>query len=427
MSKARITVLEGDMLGKVFKLTEGIQTIGRGDGVADVVIAHQSISKIHATLEIRDDILYIIDKDSTNGVFHNREKVRQATVLDKQFFSIGDIPFRFESGAELADIVKDFEMKVSSVLDELSRKIVGREDILKQILGCFFTGSHCILTGVSDLGKSRIVKCLSEVFGLDLKRVQFTSDLVPSDIIGRRGPNEDGKQVFIEGPLFSKLLLASQLNQAAPQTQTTILEAMRENQVTAEGRIIKLPRPFMVVATQSSVHDRGEPALTESLCEHLMFDILFDHPSLKEEEENLRRISLNQNLALKKIISHKEVILFKNAIQQIEISTYIISYVTRLVRATRMTGEGSNPEISQLLSRSAGPLAGEDLMQGAKAIAAMEGRLHVNCEDIRQILFPVLRHRILPGAKALAQNLSADDIIKKILSIVKEPEMPKFV
>ena len=415
------------MLGKVFKLIDGIQSIGRGDGIADVVIAHQSISKIHATLEIRDDILYIIDKDSTNGVFHNREKVRQATVLDQEFFSIGDIPFRFESGAELADIIKDFEMKMSSVLDELSRKIVGRENILKQILGCFFTGRHTILTGVSDLGKSRIVRCLSEVFGLDLKRVHFTSDLEPSDIVGKRGPNEDGKQVFIEGPLFSQFLLASQLNQAAPRTQTTLLEAMRENQVTVEGRIMKLPRPFMIIATQNTAKAREGSTLTEALCEHFMFDILFDYPSLKEEEENLRRISLNQNLALKKIISHKEIILFKNAIQQIEISTYTISYVTRLVRATRMTGEGSDPEISELLCRSAGPLAGEGLILGAKAIAAMEGRLHVNCEDIRQILFPVLRHRILPGAVALAQGLSADDIIKKILTIVKEPEMPKFV
>ncbi|MCM8532593.1 MAG: AAA family ATPase, partial [Lentisphaeraceae bacterium] len=184
MGKPRIVVVEGENLGKVFYLSEGVQTIGRGKGLADIVVADKSISKIHATLEVRDDVLYLIDKESTNGIYYNREKIRQANISDQQFFGVGDIYFRFEAGEDLADVIKDFQLRVTTVLDELKRKIVGQEDVLKQLLASVFAGGHCLMVGVPGLAKTVTVNSLSEVLGLDFKRIQFTPDLMPSDILG---------------------------------------------------------------------------------------------------------------------------------------------------------------------------------------------------------------------------------------------------
>lgn len=430
MGKPRVVVLEGDLLGKVFKLAEGVQTIGRGD-VADVVVPDKSISKVHATLEVRGDILYIIDKSSTNGLFYNRERVRQATVTDQQFFSVGDIYFRFEAGEELADVIKDFQTKIVSVMDELRRKIVGQEEVLKQIVVCIFAGGHSLMVGVPGLAKTVTVTSLSQVLDLSFKRVQFTPDLMPSDITGTNIINEDesGKKEFrfVEGPIFTQLLLADEINRTPPKTQASLLEAMQERQVTSGDRTMALPKPFIVIATQNPIEQEGTYVLPEAQLDRFMFNIHVDYPSMKEEEEILRRTTMKQDIPLKKIIKCDEIILFQNAIQQIEVSSYVISYAARLVRSTRVDGEDRDKEIAGMLEWGAGPRAGQYLIWGGKAYAAMEGRLHVTCEDVRKSAIPVLRHRIAPNFQAQAQGVKSDDIVKLILDKIKEPEIPKFV
>ena len=431
MGKPRIVVLEGDLLGKVFNLNEGVQTIGRGDDIADIVVPDKSISKVHATLELRGDTLYIIDKESTNGVYYNRERVRQATVTDQQFFAIGDIYFRFEAGEELADVIKDFQTKIVSVLDELKRKIVGQEDVLKQLIASIFAGGHSLMVGVPGLAKTVTVNSLSQVLDLDFKRVQFTPDLMPSDITGTNiiSEDENGKKGFrfVEGPIFTQLLLADEINRTPPKTQAALLEAMQEKQVTVGDRSLKLPKPFIVIATQNPIEQEGTYVLPEAQLDRFMFNINVDYPSMKEEEEILRRTTIKQDIPLKKIINAKEIILFQNAIQQIEVSSYVISYAAKLVRSTRLSGEDRDKEVSDMLEWGAGPRAGQYLIWGGKAYAAMEGRLHVTCEDIRKSAIPVLRHRISPNFQAQAQGVKSDDIVKIILDKVKEPEIPKFV
>lgn len=431
MGKPRIVVLEGDLLGKVFNLSEGVQTIGRGDDVADIVVPDKSISKVHANLEIRGDLLYIIDKDSTNGIFYQRERVRQATVKDQEFFAVGDIYFRFEAGEELADVLKDFQTKISSVLDELRRKIVGQEEVLKQTIACIFAGGHCLMVGVPGLAKTVTVHSLSQVLDLNFKRVQFTPDLMPSDITGTNIIHEDEQGVkgfkFVEGPVFTQLLLADEINRTPPKTQAALLEAMQERQVTVGQKSMKLPKPFIVIATQNPIEQEGTYVLPEAQLDRFMFNIHVDYPSMKEEEEILRRTTLKQDIPLKKIMSAKDILQFQHAVQQVEVSSYVISYAARLVRATRISADDKDPEIAGMLEWGAGPRAGQYLIWGGKAFAAMEGRMTVNCEDIRKCAVPVMRHRILPNFQAQAQGISADDIIKKILEKVKEPEIPKFV
>ncbi|MCH2206437.1 MAG: AAA family ATPase [Lentisphaerales bacterium] len=282
MGKPRIVVLEGDSLGKVFQLKEGVQSIGRGEDQADIVIADKSISKVHATLEVRDDVLYVIDKGSTNGIFYNREKVRQANILDQQFFGIGDIYFRFEAGEELSSVIHDFQMRVVTIMDELRRKIIGQEQVLRQLVASIFAGGHSLMVGVPGLAKTVTVNSLSQVLDLEFKRVQFTPDLMPSDITGTNiiSENEDGKNgfKFVRGPIFTQLLLADEIIRTPPKTQAALLEAMQEKQVTVGDRSIPLPRPFVVIATQNPIEQEGTYVLPEAQLDRFMFNIQVDYP-----------------------------------------------------------------------------------------------------------------------------------------------------
>ncbi|MCM8535648.1 MAG: AAA family ATPase [Lentisphaeraceae bacterium] len=431
MGKPRIVVVEGENLGKVFYLSEGVQTIGRGKGQADIVVADKSISKIHATLEVRDDVLYLIDKESTNGIYYNREKIRQANVSDQQFFGVGDIYFRFEAGEDLADVIKDFQLRVTTVLDELKRKIVGQEDVLKQLLASVFAGGHCLMVGVPGLAKTVTVNSLSEVLGLDFKRIQFTPDLMPSDILGTNvlvNTSDGGKDFkFIKGPIFTQLLLADEINRTPPKTQAALLEAMQEHQVTVSEQCRKLPSPFTVIATQNPIEQEGTYVLPEAQLDRFMFNVHVDYPSLREEEEILRRTTMKQDLPLKQILNAAELQQYQRAIQQIEVSSYVISYAAKLVRSTRLEGEDKIDEVASLLEWGAGPRAGQFLVWGAKAFAAMDGRLHVSCDDIRKCAVPVLRHRISLNFQAQAQSINPVDVINKILAMVREPEIPKFL
>jgi MoxR-like ATPase len=431
LGKPRIIVLEGDLLGKVIHLKEGIQSIGRDKDLADIVVADKSISKVHATLEVRDESLYVIDKGSTNGLFYNRQKVRQANILDQQFFAVGDIYFRFEAGEDLSEVIKDFQMRTVSLLDELRRKIVGQEDVLKQVLACIFAGGHCLVVGVPGLAKTVVVNSLSQVLDLGFKRVQFTPDLMPSDIIGTNIITEldDGSKgfKFVKGPIFTQLLLADEINRTPPKTQAALLEAMQERQVTVGDKSLRLPKPFIVVATQNPIEQEGTYLLPEAQLDRFMFNILIDYPSLREEEEILRRTTHKQEIPLKKIVKADEIIHFQNAIQQIEVSSYVISYAAKLVRATRKESEDGVSEITDLLEWGAGPRAGQYLIWGAKVYAAMDGRLHVTCDDVRRCALPVLRHRISPNFQAQAQGIKADTIVTQALKLIQEPEIPKFL
>ena len=429
MAQPRLIVLEGELLGKAFTLNDGLITVGRKD--AGLVIPDKSISKLHATLELNGDTLNVVDKDSTNGIHFDGDRVRQVTVRDQEIFAIGKVYVRFETGEELPEIIKDFQAKIVNVKDELKRVIVGQEHVLELIIASIFGGGHCLMVGVPGLAKTVIVNSISQVLDLEFKRVQFTPDLMPTDITGTNiiADNEDGTRgfKFVPGPIFTQLLLADEINRTPPKTQAALLEAMQEKQVTAGDQTRNLPKPFIVIATQNPIEQEGTYTLPEAQQDRFMFNIFVDYPTASEEEEILRRTTLKQKIPLKKIMSCKEILMYQQAVQQIEVSSYVISYASKLVRCTRLRGDDSDPEIREMLEWGAGPRAGQYLIWGAKAIAAMDGRLHVSCEDVRSVAVPVLRHRIAANFQAQASGITTDDIVNKILEKVQEPEVPKFV
>jgi MoxR-like ATPase len=428
--QARIVILDGDLLGRNFIIPQGrIITVGRDD-VADVVIPHPSISKIHASFELRGDQLVVSDRESTNGIRLNGERIRQAALNDQSIFAIGDIQLRFESGEELADTLREFKARTEGIMDELRKRIVGQEEVLQQLLACIFAGGHALMVGVPGLAKTVTVNSLAQALDLSFRRVQFTPDLMPSDITGTTilQDTEEGRRFkFVEGPVFTQLLLADEINRTPPKTQASLLEAMQERQVTAGDRTLKLPQPFVVIATQNPIEQEGTYVLPEAQLDRFMFNIAIDYPSRSEEEEILRRTTSPQESTLRKVMHAQEILMFQRAVRQVETSSLVISYAARLVRATRLSGEDSDSEIRTLLEWGAGPRAGQYLLFGAKSFAAMQGRAHATCADVRRAAMPVLRHRISTNFQAQARGVRSDDVIKLLLERIKEPEMPKFV
>lgn len=428
--KARITILEGERLGQSFDLTEKAITIGR-DQVADFTIEEPSISKLHAKIELKGSSLLLSDNGSTNGVWYKQQKVKTAVIENGEFFAVGNVYFRFDYGDDLALTLDVFQKKVTLILDELRRKIVGQEDVLKQIIASVFAGGHCLMVGVPGLAKTVTVNALSQVLDLGFKRVQFTPDLMPTDITGTNilEENEDGKRYFkfVEGPIFTQLLLADEINRTPPKTQASLLEAMQEKQVTVGDKSMQLPKPFIVIATQNPIEQEGTYALPEAQQDRFMFNIVLDYPSQSEEEEILRRTTIKQDIPLKVIMNANDILRFQDAVQQVEVSSYVISYAATLVRSTRLRGDDIQEEIAQYLEWGAGPRAGQYLIWGAKAFAAMDGRLSVTCQDVRDCAVPVLRHRIAPNFQAQAEGVTSEDVVKMILQKVEEPEVPKFL
>lgn len=427
---AHLLIIEGPEPGLTVALNEGIQFIGR-DSSTDICIPHPSISKIHASLDLRNNELSLSDCDSTNGIKVNGEKHKQIKIEDQDSFLIGDILIRFISGSDIKNTLTDFSNRIPILRSEIKKIIVGQDDVVSQILAGIFGGGHCLLTGVPGLAKTITVNSISKVLNLDFKRIQFTPDLMPSDITGTTILDEDehGKRSFkfVKGPIFTQLLLADEINRTPPKTQAALLEAMQEKQVTVGEHTMELPAPFIVMATRNPVEQEGTYILPEAQLDRFMFNINIDYPTPTEEEEILRRTCSPNSYHLKQIFQASDIIRFRKAIERIETSPLVISYVTALTRATRPGTKDCPEELNELIEYGAGPRAGQYLIRGAKAFAAMEGRSFTSCEDIKKCAIPVLRHRISPSFKAQATRISEDDLVRKLLDLIPEPEIPQFV
>ncbi|WDE98734.1 AAA family ATPase [Lentisphaera profundi] len=427
---AHLLIIEGPEPGKTIPLNEGIQFIGR-DANTDICIDHPSISKIHASIDLRNDSLTLSDCDSTNGIKANGEKHKQVKLEDQETFLIGDILIRFISGSDIKETLADFANRIPILRSEIKKIIVGQDDVVGQILAGIFGGGHCLLTGVPGLAKTITINSISKVLNLDFKRIQFTPDLMPSDITGTTILDEDeqGRRSFkfVKGPIFTQLLLADEINRTPPKTQAALLEAMQEKQVTVGEKTMQLPSPFIVMATRNPVEQEGTYILPEAQLDRFMFNINIDYPTQNEEEEILRRTCTPNSYHLKQIFQAHDIIRFRNAIERIETSPLVISYVTSLARATRPGTDDCPPELSELIEYGAGPRAGQYLIRGAKAFAAMEGRSFTTCADIKKCAVPVLRHRISLSFKAQAIRINEDDLVHKLLELIPEPEIPQFV
>lgn len=324
-----------------------------------------------------------------------------------------------------------FKQHHKLMLEELHKVIIGQDLVIDQILSAIFTGGHCLLVGVPGLAKTLVVSTIAQILDVSFKRVQFTPDLMPSDITGTNvlEENDEGRRNFrfVKGPIFANVVLADEINRTPPKTQAALLQAMQEREVTAGQETYSLPDPFFVIATQNPIEQEGTYPLPEAQLDRFMFNVKVDYPNLDEEERILAATTTGEAPTVRKVLSAKSISYLQKQIRQIEAAPTTINYAARLVRATRPQ-DGTAPKfIKDLIDWGAGPRAGQYLLAGGKAAAAMDGRPSVSLADIRKVAVPVLRHRIATNFQAQAEGMSPDNIVERLLAEVPEPNVPKYV
>jgi MoxR-like ATPase len=313
-----------------------------------------------------------------------------------------------------------------TLLAEIGKVIVGQKEVLNEVLVALFARGHCLLIGVPGLAKTLMVKTLGQAIDLQTSRIQFTPDLMPSDITGTDILEEDpatGKREFCfhRGPLFTSLLLADEINRTPPKTQAALLEAMQERRVTAAGKTFELPEPFMVLATQNPIEQEGTYPLPEAQLDRFMFCVLMKYPRPEDERRVLLETTRDAAEAVQKVLDGPAILRCQHLVRQVPVSEHVALYTMDLIRATRPDTEGSPDFIKRWVRWGAGTRAGQYLLLAAKAHILLEGRFSVSCADVRQYALPVLRHRIFCNFAAASEGVSNDDIIRKVLETVKEP------
>jgi MoxR-like ATPase len=327
------------------------------------------------------------------------------------------------------DTIKDLEQlqaSFSAVKLELSKVIVGQEQVIWRILIALLSGGHCLLLGVPGLAKTLLIHSLGEVLNLDFNRIQFTPDLMPSDITGTDILNEEpgsGHRVlrFVKGPVFTNLLLADEINRTPPKTQAALLEAMQEKHVTNAGVQHSLPRPFFVMATQNPIEQEGTYPLPEAQLDRFMFLVKLDYPGRDEEIDILKRTTANREVVLEKVLDGEKLMYFQKVVRSIPVSDHVTAYCADLARFSRPENPDAPDFIKQNLSYGAGPRAGQYLMLASKARAALNGRFNICCEDVRCCAYEIMRHRMACNFHAVGENLTPDSIIKMLIEHVPEP------
>ena len=330
----------------------------------------------------------------------------------------------------LGDVLQEFSHHRKVMQDELQKVIVGQHEVIEQIFAAIFTRGHCLLEGVPGLAKTLMVSTLARILDIQFQRIQFTPDLMPSDITGTNVLEEDeaGRRNFrfVEGPIFTNILLADEINRTPPKTQAALLQAMQEREVTVGQQTYELPAPFFTIATQNPIEQEGTYPLPEAQLDRFMFNIKVGYPTAEEEEKILAQTTRHENPDVRKILSAKAILNVQKLVFSVAVSEYIIQYVSRLVRATRPRDPSAPEYVRDLVDWGAGPRAGQFLIQGGKAIAAMNGRFSVAVEDIQKIAIPVLRHRVSTNFQAQAEGMSTEDLLNRLLADVATPEIPKF-
>ncbi|MEO6807653.1 MAG: MoxR family ATPase [Isosphaeraceae bacterium] len=313
---------------------------------------------------------------------------------------------------------------------ELNKAVIGQHDVIELILAAIFTRGHCLLVGVPGLAKTLMVSSLARILDVGFKRIQFTPDLMPSDITGTNVLEEPeaGRRAFrfVAGPLFSNIILADEINRTPPKTQAALLQAMQEREVTVGQETMRLPEPFFVIATQNPIEQEGTYPLPEAQLDRFMFDVRVGYPTVEEEEKILSATTKGESPELKKILSGRAIVNLQKLVTSVPISDYAVKYVTRLVRATRPDDPLAPQFIKDLVDWGAGPRAGQNLILGGKAMAAMDGRFSVSLDDIRKVAIPVLRHRLSTNFQAQAEGQTTDSLITRLVSEIREPDVPKY-
>ena len=321
---------------------------------------------------------------------------------------------------------EEFADLIGRTKTEIHKVIVGQEELIDQVLQCIFCQSHALLMGVPGLAKTLLVTTISQVIGITSRRIQFTPDLMPSDITGteviQEDPESGRKQfVFVEGPVFANLILADEINRAPAKTQAALLESMQERQVSAGRKRHLLPVPFFVLATQNPIEQEGTYNLPEAQLDRFMFLINVDYPETADEVDVLRRTTTNYRDEPKQVMDGEQIIRFQKVIRDVLVRDDIYDYVIRLVQATRVSKECVLPYCKEWLAWGAGPRAGQNLLLGAKARALFLGRSYIITSDIQAVAKPVFRHRIIANYAALSEGITTDMVVDEILKSVPVP------
>ncbi len=330
------------------------------------------------------------------------------------------------SDEEVLAAVERLAKVKAAILNEVGKAIIGQKEVLEQILTAFFAGGHCLLLGVPGLAKTLMVHSLAQTMRLRFKRIQFTPDLMPTDITGTNILEEDPDTrqrsfAFHKGPIFTNVLLADEINRTPPKTQAALLEAMQEHRVTTGGNTYDLPLPFLVLATQNPLELEGTYPLPEAQLDRFILLVKVDYPNLEEEQKILLSTTGSDGETLKSMIDARSVTMYQDLVRRVPVSEHVANYAARLCRATRP--QGDVPDFIQKYVRyGCGPRAGQSLLLSAKAHVVLNGRFNVSCDDIRKYALPVMHHRVILNFSAASEGLDSDAVINRLLENISESQ-----
>jgi len=312
-------------------------------------------------------------------------------------------------------LAQELQQKIQQLKSEVAKIIVGQDQVIHQIILSILGNSHALLIGVPGLAKTLMVSTIAQALGLSFKRIQFTPDLMPSDILGTEILDETRHFKFIKGPVFTNILLADEINRTPPKTQAALLEAMQEKQVSIANRHFKLDRPFFVLATQNPIEQEGTYPLPEAQLDRFMFALRLDYPSFEEEVSIVKNTTISRNVEVKTVLTKEEIIAYQDLIHRVPVADNVIEYAVKLVGKTRPKSETSPEIVNLYLDWGAGPRASQNLIIAAKANALINGKYSPDIEDVQNVSKGILRHRILLNYKGEAEGVTVDKIIEDIL------------
>ena len=444
----QIRAKKGFPRGGVFPLGDRELTIGR-DPESDIQLEIDSpASRHHATVYKALNIWHVKDLGSLNGTELNGTRVKDKPLKNGDTITIGEAVFVFEDSVspgmaantpdfrtrpptpedeKIRATVREMSVKTERLKAEISKAIIGQKEIVSELLTAIISNGHVLMIGMPGLAKTMMIRTVAEVLDLQFRRIQFTPDLMPSDITGTDILEVDESSGhkeyrFIKGPIFTNILLADEINRTPPKTQAALLEAMQEHRVTAAGETYPLDLPFFVLATQNPLEQEGTYPLPEAQLDRFMFSIYVDYPSEADEETIARVTTRPQNVTFQKILRADEILELQRVVRELPISEHVIKYATRLARSTRPSDPRAPDFVKKWIHCGAGPRATQFLVIAAKARAVIDGRLLVTSDDVRAAASPVLRHRMFTNFTADSEGMDTDKIVKKLLDAVPEPD-----
>ena len=457
--KAKLTVTCNNQT-KAYALPEQGVKIGRDPGQCQLALQDPDVSSLHAFMCCKNGAWMLQDLGSTNGTYVNGNKITTVGLKSgdrikfgvsvsakieieepkkevvappkpatpppppqKSAIKVDNTPPP-EMSADDVELIKLLNDKFNLAKENLSQVVIGQMDVIELVLTAIFARGHVLLMGVPGLAKTLLIATLSQVLDLKFKRVQFTPDLMPSDITGTDVLEEDkesgGRKFrFVEGPVFTNMLLADEINRTPPKTQAALLEAMQEHHITVGTKTYNLPEPFFVMATQNPIEQEGTYPLPEAQMDRFLFNIIVKYPSAADEETIIRNVTSNRKVKLEKVLDGETVQKLQDVVKRVPVAPHVIQYAATLARMSRPKEPDVPDFVKELVGWGAGPRAGISLITAAKAWAILHGRHHCTMKDVEAVAMPVLRHRVITTFAAEAAGVTSDDLVNMLLKELK--------